>query len=159
MKSPEEHNRSLLEFSVSHLYDAQPDGTRDYYMLRYILRHPWGSVRLHKIVRSDLDPYMHDHPFDFVSVLLTGGYLEHTPAGSRRWRPLSIVRRRAADLHRLELDRPVWTLVFAKRKSREWGFDVDGQWVYWKDYLRRLRELRGGLPTRVSTDMTKRHPV
>jgi hypothetical protein len=65
---------------------------------------------------------MHDHPFDFVSVLLSGGYTEHTPAGVKRWPRFSVVRKGAEDAHRLEVDRPVWTLVFGGKVRREWGF-------------------------------------
>lgn len=48
------------------------------YMRRWILRTPWGTVRIHNILRSDLDRDMHDHPFDFTSILLKGGYYETT---------------------------------------------------------------------------------
>lgn len=136
----------------SHLYNELPDGTRDFYMLRYVFRTRWFSVRLHKIVRSDEDPHMHDHPFGFWSLLLSDSYTEHTPSGVRTWPRWSLVRRRATDLHRLELHRPVWTLVVAGPKTRAWGFDVDGTWVFWKDYLQRRNAERGGLLTRSRID-------
>jgi hypothetical protein len=44
------------------------------YMRRYIFRTPWFTLRLHHILRSDDDRHLHDHPFDFTSFLLTGGY-------------------------------------------------------------------------------------
>lgn len=52
------------------------------YMRRFILRTPWGTVRLHNILRSDADRHLHDHPFDFVSFLLNGGYRETTPCAA-----------------------------------------------------------------------------
>ena len=36
------------------------------------------NVTLHKIVRSD-DPIMHDHPWPYLTIVLKGGYWEHTP--------------------------------------------------------------------------------
>lgn len=53
-----------------------PNGS---YMRRFIIRTPWGTIRLHNILRSDDDRHLHDHPFDFVSILLTGGYFERAP--------------------------------------------------------------------------------
>lgn len=103
------------------------------YMERWYLQTPWFTLRLHHILRSDEARALHDHPWDFWSVLLTGGYTEVTPTGTRYWPRWSLVRRRAEDLHRLVLDQPVWTLVWTGPKRRSWGFVIDGQWVYWQD--------------------------
>lgn len=46
------------------------------YMHRYyLLEWPW-RIRIHEILRSDEDRDMHDHPYDFVSIMLKGGYIE-----------------------------------------------------------------------------------
>lgn len=37
------------------------------------------SVRLHYICRPDNDRHFHDHPWNFVSVILRGGYVENRP--------------------------------------------------------------------------------
>jgi hypothetical protein len=120
------------------------------YMLRWILKLPFtirlpggwrfSEIRLHKILRSDKDRHSHDHPFDFWSLLLTGGYDEVLPSSllfdeftaRRRW--LSVVRHRGADAHRLILTRPVWTLVLVSPKYREWGFHTEDGWVSHDDY-------------------------
>lgn len=47
--------------------------TNETYMRRYILKHPWGSIRLHHILRSDDLRALHDHPFNFWTLLLYGG--------------------------------------------------------------------------------------
>lgn len=100
------------------------------YMHRWILHHPWGTLRLHHILRSDAAREPHDHSWDFTSLLLTGGYWE-VFEGSRWWRPqFSLVRRRAEDLHRVELARPVWTLVATGPERREWGFSVNGERIH-----------------------------
>ena len=36
------------------------------------------NLTLHKIVKSD-DPIFHDHPWPYMTVVLKGGYWEHTP--------------------------------------------------------------------------------
>lgn len=114
------------------------------YMRRWLFRHPWGNVRLHCIMRSDSDRALHDHPFDFVSLILRGAYIEHrpmlarNPAGPtviRRYRAGQLNRCRAEDPHRLELrEGPVWTLVFCGRKRREWGFHAEEGWVHWREW-------------------------
>ncbi len=125
------------------------------YMRRWIFRHPWGTFRLHNILESDAGRDQHDHPFDFWSLILSGGYIEHRP-GCRctkrritcKWYgPGSIVRRKAEDLHRLELfqGKPAWTFVISGRYRRMWGFLVKtkkkfprSKWVPHDQYKRSL---------------------
>lgn len=110
------------------------------YMHRYYLfvkdrvKFPFNVV-LHKVVRSD-DPIMHDHPWPFITVVLSGGYYEHTCEWNedhtaftdvRTWRgPGSILRRSANDYHWLELDneKPATTLFFMGPQKKDWGFLV-----------------------------------
>lgn len=137
----------------------------DPYMIRWrLFECPWFRVFFHRILRDDNDRHLHDHPFNFVSLIVNGGYVEHTPSWhvmgetvSRTVKPLSIVRHRATDLHRLSLLRrkvavitnvckgvthvgekeivvSAWTLVFAGRRLREWGFNTERGWISWKDY-------------------------
>jgi hypothetical protein len=133
------------------------------YMRRFVFLLPFGlgTIRLHNIMRSDDDRHLHDHPFDFVSLLLTGGYIETVPCescggsgirsnpydnaegcddcwdGRRRivWPRFSVVQKRAEDLHSLTLERPVWTLVFSGPKRREWGFATERGWISNHRYL------------------------
>lgn len=97
------------------------------------------GVYLHHLHTSDEDRALHDHPWSFVSILLTGGYFEWTDTqvdGLRRhWRrPLSILYRPAEHAHRLELVRPVWTLVIRFRVRRHWGFFTRDGWLPWRAY-------------------------
>ena len=107
------------------------------YMERFwIFRTPWLSARIHRILRSDNDRDLHDHPWDYASLILRGGYWEITDAGRRWYGPGSIVFRRAAHLHRLVLPagEPATTLFLHRRKSRDWGFRTSDGWVDWKTY-------------------------
>lgn len=125
------------------------------YMHRYYLflkdrkNFPFNAT-LHKIVRSD-DPIMHDHPWPYMTIVLRGGYWEHTPVyengkiigEKREWRgPGSIVKRGAREYHWLELDdeKPATTLFFMGPQQREWGFLVEPKkgihrWINHNYYL------------------------
>lgn len=98
-------------------------------------------LRLHAIGQSDPGE-LHDHPWDFVSIILKGSYLEYLGGGGpdcynngvakrlvvrRAWRP---ARRNAEQQHRVIIptdpetgERPVvWTLCITGPERREWGF-------------------------------------
>jgi len=87
-----------------------------------------GSVRLHQWVRSDDERAAHDHPSDFVTLVLWGRYvdvLEH-PGGNTtmdRLRPGSVRYRRAEHRHRVQVDAcGCWTLLWFSPPRRDWGF-------------------------------------
>jgi len=121
------------------------------YMHRYYLflkdRHwfPF-NVTLHKIVRSD-DPVFHDHPWPYMTIILKGGYWEHTPwyvngiicGEYKRWRgPGSIIMKGSKALHWLEVDPevgPATTLFFMGPQVREWGFVVKDKWIQHEECL------------------------
>ncbi len=123
------------------------------YMRRWLFgsKDTWG-IRLHCIERGDGDRELHDHPFWFVSLVLAGGYWEHTPDGARTWYgPGSIVMRSASALHRLELGtvsecqvidctscnhKRAWTLVLRGRYLRAWGFLTSAEWKHWSRFVR-----------------------
>ncbi len=114
---------------------------------------PCGSLNVHCFLRGDHDRAVHDHPFAYTTLILSGGYVEHTPVCNRRGEPLFNAdgtpitvptRRRAGDLlrrpalwaHRVELidGTPAWTLIWIGRKSREWGFYTALAWLPWRTY-------------------------
>lgn len=118
------------------------------YMERHILYTPVGCLRLHNIKRSDSDRHHHDHPFHFVSLILSGGYIEHQPGQPQEVRlPGTFVFHHATDLHYLKLigNRRAWTLVLASNALRRWGFSTEDGWIDARDYdswLQRKEEVR-----------------
>ena len=110
----------------------------DPYMLRWWLtprKRCLPGVYLHAIMRSDDDRALHDHPWWNVSILLVGGYIEHTPNGPIKRRAGDVVFRRPAALHRLELNNgTAWSLFIRGPKVREWGFACPKGWVHWKTF-------------------------
>lgn len=107
-------------------------------LFRYFLfRSNWFGVYLHRLCRSDEDRALHDHPWTFISIILTAGYIEHTPEGANQHRPGAILYRPVLWQHRLELSRPAWTLVIRFRKFREWGFICPNGWIPWQEFDKR----------------------
>jgi hypothetical protein len=108
------------------------------------------SCMLHYFARPDDDDALHDHPWDFDTTCLSGGYIENEPepgwAGpfGPRWnfatrimRPGHTFRRKAVDLHRVSRIREnTWTLVRTGKRTRLWGFHPTGRvWQPAYDYL------------------------
>lgn len=57
------------------------DGCGEPYMVRFTLAEIFGrELKLHIMLRSDNDREMHDHPWGFWSLVLSGGYDEEVPA-------------------------------------------------------------------------------
>ena len=134
---------------------ADVPGEFDAYLTRWTLlgrRHAGGGkVFLHHFHRGDAEPYNHDHPWPFWSLILWGGYWEWTPlregdpvadietlTEKAVWYGLGRLLRRPAEWqHRVELPRgrKAWTLVWTGPKSRSWGFICPGRgWIPWREH-------------------------
>jgi len=134
------------------------DGYQQPYLTRYDIlgtrfSNRWPKLFLHRFHRSDWDEALHDHPWPFWSLILWSGYYEVTSgivedvfgpgiAEKKRWyRAGSLLRRPADWTHRVELapgrEGKTWSLVFAGKKSRSWGFHCPNGWVGWRDFIAR----------------------
>lgn len=102
----------------------------------YIRRHHiTDNIRFHHILANDPDRHLHDHPWDYTTLLLEGSYREHTRDNITDHHPGDLLHRQAEQPHRLELlDGPVLTLFIAGPARRRWGFHTDNGWVHWSDY-------------------------
>lgn len=89
---------------------------------------PWFALYLHKICLPDYDEHLHSHPWNFVSLVLKGFYLESSRGQKIHRKPGSLLMRKASDFHQITWlgAPPVWTLVFVWGRRREWGYDVGG---------------------------------
>jgi len=110
------------------------------YLTRFrILDTPWFGLYLHFIYTPDGDRDLHDHPWNFLSLLLWGWYTEVIPLDGRhqtirvRW----INFKRAEDQHRIHfLSRDmVVSLVIRGARRREWGFYAPEGWIPWQEYV------------------------
>lgn len=115
------------------------------------------NVYLHCFLRDDDDRALHDHPSWGASLILSGGYLEHTIAAGgvhRRveHRPGTFRFMGVRHAHRIELFRqvvadggpavrlsdpvvPCFTLFMFGPAVREWGFHCPQRgWVHWREF-------------------------
>lgn len=116
------------------------------YMDRLILKTPWGTLRAHRILREDRSEDPHDHPFNFTSLIVWGGYeeeffidpVDRPEVVVRRWFKRGDVNSRdASDAHKITRVLPrTLTLVVSSRKIKSWGFYLPRRgWLYWRDYF------------------------
>lgn len=127
------------------------------YLRRYFLTPRWLPIRvfLHRIYLPDAGRDLHDHPWDFSTLVLCGGYEElvrdHGVEYTTTWWRWRRGFRAAEHTHRILTVKPnTWTLLFVRRARRMWGFwpqrgawvsnQKDGwerryEWVPWREYL------------------------
>lgn len=107
-----------------------------------IIQTPWFGLYLHWINEPDSARHVHDHPWNFWSLVLRGGYSEqvHERFGDRgriavrhHW---SIHRMRTSQAHRIMNVLPsTLTLVLTGRRTRTWCFWTETGKVPWREYL------------------------
>ena len=142
--------RVLLSLAASTIRRRDPDfiigGRADRYLERWFVipRNPLFNIYLHRFWRSDDDRALHDHPWWNLSLILSGGYVEHTIAAGgvnhrveRRSGAWAFRLGRAA--HRIELlpglEGQTITLFITGPRFREWGFHCpDAGWRHWRDF-------------------------
>jgi len=107
------------------------------------------NVYLHKYYGGDVGRAPHDHPWWNKTIVLRGGFIEHTfehmDSGefhehtSYKW-SFNVISRKATDIHRIVLSPLMkgrtWTLFITGPKIRQWGFweDNGATFVPWEDY-------------------------
>ena len=142
-------------------YSHFPSNDDPSYMERYWLFNPYPaskrrwhwrnllpSVRVHRIVRRDLDDHMHDHPWDARTFILRGYYYETRwwqdyPKGPRFTGyavriPGETATLKFGEYHKITdvSENGVWTLFVTYRYRGTWGFMVNGEKVPHKEYLK-----------------------
>ena len=109
---------------------------RYYIFLKNRSKFPF-NIFIHKFLNSDPD-HLHDHPWNYRTIILYGGYWEYTE-NSKMWKgPLSYIYSPATRFHRIELDKNTpycWTLFIPGIRIREWGFKIKDKWVPHEKYI------------------------
>lgn len=133
------------------------DVDSEYITRLHVLKTPLFAICLHWINKPDPEPYLHDHPVSFLSIILRGWYAEkrvipgtRAPRfGLRRW--FNWIRATPDDRHTIVQVAPggALTLCLMGPKTREWGFHcidetsarlstsrdhTERGWTYWRDY-------------------------
>ena len=123
------------------------------YILRlHLIKTPWFAICLHWINKPDAEPYLHDHPVSFLSIILKGGYVEERTKQEHYSAPEIVLVQRnwynyiSANFttrHRIISVKPnTLTLTFMGPKVREWGFYTENGWIHWKEYYKCQRSLK-----------------
>ncbi len=138
-KLPDGLTRKLLRWHIAYTQARKrdvripSDETIPAYMLRWwlIKRNAFFNIYLHNILRSDDDTALHDHPWWNFSIVLEGGYFEHTIAegGIHNWRwfgPGQMqFRWHGAGAHRLQLPSRKHQIGFRDEPSTTTFMDDD----------------------------------
>jgi hypothetical protein len=100
----------------------------------HLFKTPWFAICLHWLNHPDPEPYLHDHPVSFLSLILRGQYTERRMAGLETHRWLNLIG--AGTAHTIVSVSPgTLTVCLMGPKVREWGFHTEnGGWIYWKEY-------------------------
>lgn len=135
------------------------DTSRVYMRRIKIIDTPWFGIYIHFLLHPDGASYpLHDHPWDFVSIILDGDYTEQVPVGKiefgpgmdsfgvrwKYWKRWSIHKMKATDIHKITRlgKSPTTTLLLRGPIKRKWGFYTIGGWIesskyfeeYWPDH-------------------------
>lgn len=116
----------------------------EYITRLHVVKTPWWAICIHWIKKPDPEPWLHDHPVSFLSLILCGGYSEEyicptmgiAKGRERNWFNFIC----ATDCHSIMSVKPnTVTLCFMGPKVREWGFHTEHGWIMWKDYYAKQR--------------------
>jgi hypothetical protein len=142
--------RNAMQTSYFHLDD---------YMKRYwVTSDPKANPdqklagRIHIIERPDYEDAMHDHPWENISVILHGGYIERVPVQQHQEIKLDsvefcdiirstgdVIHRKATDRHKIVMVDPTVqtiSMFITGPWEQDWGFyDAERGKVYWREYL------------------------
>jgi hypothetical protein len=96
------------------------------------------SFRVYHWISQEVGPHFHNHPFDFVSFVVKGGYLNNYFTDDGQIKSVvvkapSFWYSKAHVYHRLTIPKEgAWTLQLCSRSYVKWGFLVGG--VHWRPF-------------------------
>lgn len=98
------------------------------YLERWVINLGLFAIRLHHWIASDDQRYFHDHPWDFLVVILKGGYTDKSPGKYDTLKIGSIRFRKAEHKHTVKVNPGgCWSLLITGPKIRNWGFWLPGR--------------------------------
>jgi hypothetical protein len=104
-------------------------------MRRWVLIAFGYSIRVHHWIRSDDKRFFHDHPWNFLTIVLRGSYTDVSPSGSQLCKSVRGYYRKAEHKHYVTVPKGgAWTFMFCGRPKRKWGF-----WIKATQFFRPLR--------------------
>ena len=136
----------------------------EYIVRLHVIKTPWFAVCLHWLVHPDPEPWLHDHPVSFLSIILRGGYEEKRQLGSGSWnyakhKWFNFIRATPEDRHTITHVKPnTVTLCLMGPKRRTWGYHTDKGWVDWVTYNAEQREIKKMIAEAERTGVLIRYP-
>ena len=114
--------------------------------VRWRLIHtPWFGIYLHKWIKPDPRKTFHNHPWPFLSIILSGAYLEKRINGERWVWWFNLVRRK--DFHTVTTILPnTWSLMLVGRDRGTWGY-LDPDYIPF-DQHRHSKEFQAAMNAR-----------
>lgn len=104
-----------------------------------IIECKWFNIYIHSIYKADEDEHLHDHPWNYISIVLYGKFMEaikNSTSAKQKYEmnwlsPKDISAQKAERTHKIYmlLSEKIVTLFFTGPRFREWGYDVDGKWI------------------------------
>lgn len=113
----------------------------------HLVKTPFGALVVHWLRMPDPEPWRHDHPATFLSLIFRGSYTElrKRPGDAsprlitHRW--FNFIRASSEDTHKIISVEPnTITLCFMGPKKRKWGYHTDRGWIFWKTYQKQNKE-------------------
>ena len=106
-----------------------------------ILETEWFSIYIHNILESDKDIHSHNHPWNFLSIILYGGYEESRSISSCSHFASKLIikwftQMNINEFHKIKLlKNSCWTLVFTgKRINPNWGYLTKNGFIGFEEY-------------------------
>jgi len=106
------------------------------------------SIYIHHIYKADEDKHLHDHPWNYYSIILNGSMEEDSLTTDkngiyrRLLKTFDTSYQKAERFHKIYSlpDNKLISLFFTGPRFREWGYNVDGKWVDNVTYRKRKNE-------------------
>lgn len=109
-----------------------------------IISTPWFKIYLHGIYMADEDVHLHNHPWNFYSLVLKGWYSERleSKVGFNIRSPRQLVKRTKNQFHKIDSlhSKAIYTLNLMYGKEESWGYKVNGTFIEHEVYRRMKRE-------------------
>lgn len=106
------------------------------YLRRWVLNLYIISLRIHHWISSDDDRAYHDHPWNFLTIILKGGYTDVSPQGKDKVYAGSIRYRSALHCHTVQVNPGgCWSILLTGREKRRWGFYPNGKFLRRSKYF------------------------
>ena len=100
---------------------------------------------IHYFTQNDKEVHEHDHPWNFSTIILKGGYTEQHLGNFSDRKFLSYKKFDAEHPHRIHklFGKYCITLAFIGKRIREWGYQTENGWIDHKTYreLKRNKKL------------------